>query len=68
MTGSYARLLRASLTNGKQVLSTGDKNLCHQQEPYIRWIWEDAKDHFYLAGFRTRENAEEYGKWKGWLK
>ena len=68
MTGSAMRMLRNSLINGQTVLSTGTHNLCQQTDPYIRWIWEDASDNLYLAGFRTRENAMEYGKWKGWVK
>ena len=68
MTGSAMRILRDSLGNGKVILSTGDKNLCHQTSPFERFIWEDASDQLYLAGFRHKERAMQYAKFMGWVK
>jgi hypothetical protein len=49
------------------IYSSGDYNLRAVREPYIRFVWE-ASDGLYIAGFLSKDNAMEYGRFKGWVK
>lgn len=68
MTGSAMRILRDSLIHGRVIWTNGDRELCHQSSPFQRWIWQDAKDQLYLAGFASEQNAMHYGRLMGWVK
>lgn len=55
---AYAAWLRTELVNHVPVLA-------EYADPPIPWQWW--RGELYLAGFGSRESAEEYGKMSGWL-